>query len=128
MGIIRSSFSFMLGMGCGVFIAQNYEVPNMKKLAKEWLSKADDWEKTLRKPKKDDESVPKHLQLFAFPLYIGPPHFIIDSFWPIQPGITDGSGLCLELLSLPPSVASDVTVGFGEVSLSLLYCQSISFR
>ncbi|KAG6514108.1 hypothetical protein ZIOFF_024448 [Zingiber officinale] len=33
MGLIRSSFSFLLGLGCGVYITQNYEVPNMKQLA-----------------------------------------------------------------------------------------------
>ncbi|KVI07582.1 hypothetical protein Ccrd_014059 [Cynara cardunculus var. scolymus] len=33
MGIIKSSFSFMLGAVCGVYIAQNYNVPNIHKLA-----------------------------------------------------------------------------------------------
>ncbi|XAR66136.1 hypothetical protein NMG60_11012239 [Bertholletia excelsa] len=32
MGFIRSSFSFIAGTVCGVYIAQNYNVPNIKKL------------------------------------------------------------------------------------------------
>ncbi|KAK6920304.1 Short transmembrane mitochondrial protein 1 [Dillenia turbinata] len=32
MGIIRSAFSFMLGTVCGVYIAQNYKVPDIKKM------------------------------------------------------------------------------------------------
>ncbi|KAL4557163.1 hypothetical protein LXL04_035335 [Taraxacum kok-saghyz] len=33
MGIIKSTFPFMLGTVCGVYIAQNYNVPNINKLA-----------------------------------------------------------------------------------------------
>ncbi|CAL9749673.1 unnamed protein product, partial [Musa acuminata subsp. burmannicoides] len=55
MGIIRSSFSFLLGVGCGVYIAQNYEVPNIKKLVSTWMLKTKDIEETYRKPKKDED-------------------------------------------------------------------------
>ncbi|RXI08590.1 hypothetical protein DVH24_022734 [Malus domestica] len=32
MGIIKSSFSFLVGTVAGIYIAQNYDVPNIKKL------------------------------------------------------------------------------------------------
>ncbi|KAL5657277.1 hypothetical protein ACJX0J_030440, partial [Zea mays] len=32
MGLFRGSFTLLVGMGCGVYIAQNYNVPNVKKL------------------------------------------------------------------------------------------------
>ncbi|KAJ9555209.1 hypothetical protein OSB04_009823 [Centaurea solstitialis] len=37
MGIIRSSFTFMLGTAFGVYVAQNYDVPNVHKLYKTGL-------------------------------------------------------------------------------------------
>ncbi|URD92948.1 hypothetical protein MUK42_01890 [Musa troglodytarum] len=55
MGIITSSFPFLLGVGCGVYIAQNYEVPNMKKLVSTWILRAKGMEETYRKPKKDED-------------------------------------------------------------------------
>ncbi|XP_010264252.1 PREDICTED: uncharacterized protein LOC104602319 [Nelumbo nucifera] len=55
MGIIRSSFSFMLGTLCGVYVAQNYNVPNIKKLASTGLLIAKHIEETYRKPKKRDD-------------------------------------------------------------------------
>ncbi|KAL4197663.1 hypothetical protein AMTRI_Chr04g252240 [Amborella trichopoda] len=55
MGIIRSSFSFLMGTVCGVYIAQNYNVPNIKKLMCEGLSTAKDIEQTHRKPKNRDD-------------------------------------------------------------------------
>ncbi|KAM0948205.1 putative short transmembrane mitochondrial protein [Dioscorea sansibarensis] len=55
MGLIRSSFSFLLGTGCGIYIAQNYNVPNIKKMMETWLDKAKQAEKIHRKPKKDDD-------------------------------------------------------------------------
>ncbi|XP_068651393.1 uncharacterized protein [Aristolochia californica] len=55
MGIIRSSFSFLLGTVCGVYVAQNYNVPNIKKLANTGLLMAKHVEETYRKPKNKDE-------------------------------------------------------------------------
>ncbi|KAF8020444.1 hypothetical protein BT93_G0992 [Corymbia citriodora subsp. variegata] len=50
MGIIRSSFSFLLGTVTGVYVAQNYDVPNIKNLARTYLTKAKQVEETYRKP------------------------------------------------------------------------------
>ncbi|XP_056174335.1 uncharacterized protein LOC115687156 isoform X2 [Syzygium oleosum] len=50
MGIIRSSFSFLLGAVTGVYVAQNYNVPNIKNLANTYLVKAKQVEETYRKP------------------------------------------------------------------------------
>ncbi|XP_044467817.1 uncharacterized protein LOC123197564 [Mangifera indica] len=52
MGIIRSSFSFMVGTVCGIYVAQNYKVPNIKKLANDVLLMAKRTEETYRKPKR----------------------------------------------------------------------------
>ncbi|KNA06014.1 hypothetical protein SOVF_184990 [Spinacia oleracea] len=56
-GIIRSSFSFIVGTVCGVYVAQNYNVPNMKKLADTGMAMFRHLEQTYRKPKKpgDDQ-------------------------------------------------------------------------
>ncbi|CAL9040596.1 unnamed protein product [Musa banksii] len=53
MGMIRSSFSFLLETGCGIYIAQNYNVPNIKKLISTWMFVANHIEETYRKPNKD---------------------------------------------------------------------------
>ncbi|KAL6979739.1 hypothetical protein U1Q18_021395 [Sarracenia purpurea var. burkii] len=55
MGLIRSSFSFMAGTVFGVYIAQNYNVPNIQKLIKTGLVFAKHIEENYRKPKKRDE-------------------------------------------------------------------------
>ena len=57
MGIIRSSFSFMVGTVCGIYIAQNYNVPKLTKIAEAWLSDAKQVEEAYRKKndKKDGE-------------------------------------------------------------------------
>ncbi|XP_062153730.1 uncharacterized protein LOC133861919 [Alnus glutinosa] len=57
MGIIRSSFSFILGTVCGIYAAQNYNVPNVKKLAHTALFMAKHVEEKYRKPKQkgDDD-------------------------------------------------------------------------
>lgn len=55
MGIIRSSFSFILGTVCGIYVAQNYNVPNIKKLADTAIFTAKHVEEKYRKPKKKDE-------------------------------------------------------------------------
>ncbi|GMN40958.1 hypothetical protein TIFTF001_010179 [Ficus carica] len=55
MGIIRSGFSFLLGTVTGVYIAQNYDVPNIKKLANTALVMAKLVEEKYRKPKKGND-------------------------------------------------------------------------
>ena len=59
MGIIRSCFSFIAGTVCGVYLAQNYQVPNIMKLIDTAMVKAKQVEETYRKPKKkgsDDDN------------------------------------------------------------------------
>ncbi|XP_010258964.1 PREDICTED: uncharacterized protein LOC104598541 [Nelumbo nucifera] len=55
MGIIRSSFSFIMGTLCGVYVAQNYNVPNLAKLVNTGLLIAKHIEETYRKPRKRDD-------------------------------------------------------------------------
>lgn len=55
MGIIKSSFSFVVGTVCGVYVAQNYNVPNIKKLADTILFMAKHVEEKYRKPKNRDD-------------------------------------------------------------------------
>ncbi|KAL4286271.1 hypothetical protein AHAS_Ahas19G0069500 [Arachis hypogaea] len=52
MGIIRSCFSFIAGTVCGIYVAQNYKVPNVAKLADTALFMAKVVEETYRKPSK----------------------------------------------------------------------------
>ncbi|XP_050227519.1 uncharacterized protein LOC126677107 [Mercurialis annua] len=54
MGILRSGFSFIAGTVFGIFVAQNYDVPNIKKLTDTGLLVAKHIEETYRKPKKRD--------------------------------------------------------------------------
>nr|GLL28095.1 uncharacterized protein C7orf73 [Ipomoea trifida]GMC71142.1 short transmembrane mitochondrial protein 1 [Ipomoea batatas]GMC94376.1 short transmembrane mitochondrial protein 1 [Ipomoea batatas]GMD11521.1 short transmembrane mitochondrial protein 1 [Ipomoea batatas] len=55
MGIIKSSFSFIVGTVSGIYIAQNYNVPNIKKVIDSALFKAKDVEEKYRKPTKPGE-------------------------------------------------------------------------
>jgi len=55
MGIIRSSFSFIVGTGFGVYVAQNYNVPNIQKLVNTGLFMAKHVEEAYRKPKKRED-------------------------------------------------------------------------
>ncbi|XP_074264930.1 uncharacterized protein LOC141587361 [Silene latifolia] len=52
MGIIRSGFSFIVGTVFGVYVAQNYDVPNIRKLGDTGMAKLKHYEQTYRKPKK----------------------------------------------------------------------------
>lgn len=45
-----------MGMGCGIYVAQNYNVPNVKKLFNTYVFLAKHLEETYRKPKKEDWS------------------------------------------------------------------------
>ncbi|CAG7887602.1 unnamed protein product [Brassica rapa] len=55
MGIVRRSFSFLTGTACGIYIAQNYKVPNINKLAHCAVSIAKELEKGYRKPESSDD-------------------------------------------------------------------------
>ncbi|KFK29031.1 hypothetical protein AALP_AA7G079800 [Arabis alpina] len=57
MGIIRSSFPFLMGTLSGIFIAQNYNVPNIKKLGNSTVSMAKELEQKYRKPKSRNDDV-----------------------------------------------------------------------
>ncbi|XP_060207286.1 uncharacterized protein LOC132635083 [Lycium barbarum] len=54
MGILKSTFSFVFGTGFGVYLAQNYNVPNIQKLVDTGLVIAKHFEENYRKPKKRD--------------------------------------------------------------------------
>lgn len=55
MGILRSCFSFMVGTVCGMYISQNYKVPDVQKLASTALFMGRLIEQNYRKPKKPDD-------------------------------------------------------------------------
>ncbi|XP_047053266.1 uncharacterized protein LOC124668269 [Lolium rigidum] len=55
MGLFKGSFTFILGMGCGVYVAQNYSVPDVKKLYNTYSFVAQYLEKTYRKPEKEED-------------------------------------------------------------------------
>ncbi|GMQ04931.1 hypothetical protein CsSME_00050161 [Camellia sinensis var. sinensis] len=55
MGLIRSSFQFVVGTVFGVYVAQNYSVPNIHKLVNSGVAIAKHFEENYRKPKKKDE-------------------------------------------------------------------------
>ncbi|XP_018634167.1 PREDICTED: uncharacterized protein LOC109216820 [Nicotiana attenuata] len=59
MGFFKSTFSFVVGTGFGVYLAQNYNVPNIQKLVNTGLVIAKHLEENYRKPKKraDDEDL-----------------------------------------------------------------------
>ncbi|XP_073021464.1 uncharacterized protein [Primulina eburnea] len=58
MGIIRRSFFFIAGTACGIYLAQNYDVPNIKKVVNDTLFTAKKVEEKYRKPgKPGDDAV-----------------------------------------------------------------------
>ncbi|KAH0450766.1 hypothetical protein IEQ34_021458 [Dendrobium chrysotoxum] len=52
MGLIRSCFTFLMGTTCGIYMAQNYDVPDMRKLVLMGLAIGRQYEEIYRKPKK----------------------------------------------------------------------------
>nr|ABK20880.1 unknown [Picea sitchensis] len=56
MPIIRSSFQFIAGTAFGIYLAQNYNVPNIQKLINTGLLMAKHYEENYRKPKKSNKS------------------------------------------------------------------------
>ncbi|KAI8540281.1 hypothetical protein RHMOL_Rhmol09G0250600 [Rhododendron molle] len=59
MGLITSSFPFIAGTVCGIYIAQNYDVPNIKKVFNDAFSKAKHVEEKYRKPKRARVHLPQ---------------------------------------------------------------------
>jgi hypothetical protein len=55
MGIFRSSFSFSVGAFVGVYVAQNYTIPNLKTLVTTGVVVAKQLETQYRKPSKDED-------------------------------------------------------------------------
>uniref|UniRef100_A0A7N0TYY6 Uncharacterized protein n=1 Tax=Kalanchoe fedtschenkoi TaxID=63787 RepID=A0A7N0TYY6_KALFE len=50
MGLLRNYFSLISGTICGIYIAQNYNVPNIKKVVTTALFTAKHVEEKYRKP------------------------------------------------------------------------------
>jgi hypothetical protein len=50
MGFLQNTFSLLIGTGAGIYIAQNYDVPNMKKIMWGLLGKAKELEDSYKKP------------------------------------------------------------------------------
>lgn len=50
MGFLQNTFSLLIGTGCGIYIAQNYKVPNIKQLIRDLMGKAKEVEESYKKP------------------------------------------------------------------------------
>ena len=55
MGLIRSCFSFMIGTTFGIYLSQNYNVPNVKKLMDFGVAVAKNYEESYRRGKRGDD-------------------------------------------------------------------------
>ena len=51
MGVLGIGFQFLLGATFGIYVAQNYNVPNINKLYKTGMVIAKHYEENYRKPK-----------------------------------------------------------------------------
>jgi hypothetical protein len=49
MGFIKSTFSLLIGTGCGIYIAQNYNVPNIKRFIKSLMGEVKVLEESYKK-------------------------------------------------------------------------------
>ncbi|KAJ7561304.1 hypothetical protein O6H91_03G023000 [Diphasiastrum complanatum] len=58
MGLIRSTFSFTLGTLVGVYVAQNYNVPNVQKMVSMGMVMVRQLEEAYRKPDNSRNSKP----------------------------------------------------------------------
>ncbi|KAG8066987.1 hypothetical protein GUJ93_ZPchr0005g16064 [Zizania palustris] len=55
MGFLQNTISLLIGTGCGIYIAQNYDVPNMKKLMCSLMGKAKEAEESYKKLDKNKD-------------------------------------------------------------------------
>ncbi|KAL7243182.1 hypothetical protein ACSBR1_015572 [Camellia fascicularis] len=74
MWIIKSSFSFIVGTVCRIYIAQNYNVPNIRKLANTAIFMAKHIEEKSCKAKKGDDLHFVGLQV-SYPIFFFLPLF-----------------------------------------------------
>jgi hypothetical protein len=56
MGIIWNGFHFIVGTAFGIYVAQNYNFPNIQKLVNTCLLIAKHYEENYRNPKKSNKS------------------------------------------------------------------------
>jgi hypothetical protein len=49
MGILKSTLSLLIGTGCGIYIAQNYDVPNIKEFMWSLMGRAKEFEESYKK-------------------------------------------------------------------------------
>ncbi|OEL29962.1 hypothetical protein BAE44_0009019 [Dichanthelium oligosanthes] len=50
MGFLKSTLSLLIGTGCGVYIAQNYNVPNINQLMRNLMDRFKKLEESYKKP------------------------------------------------------------------------------
>ncbi|PKA52559.1 hypothetical protein AXF42_Ash001539 [Apostasia shenzhenica] len=56
MGLFGSCFTFFVGASCGIYVSQNYHVPDLKKLAQMGIGIARQYDELYRKKNKELES------------------------------------------------------------------------